>query len=204
MRFLVAILILLCGLFGAASHSFAVVLSTDEEMYHHELSDAKARAQDFERLEKQRRTGHTTEGKEIDQYHEKENAELKLQEREREQYVRSRDTRPKGESEDVLEERWNAEAAKLEAQHDKERASYISTQHRAEIAINESPDMQISPMREYDLTDPKSPALTDYLKAHPVKDRKQSEKIAPDGSIVSPGAKQISSPPPGGDSSLGF
>ncbi len=190
---------------GAASQSFAVVVvaANNEEMYRRQLNDAKARAEDFHRLEKERRAGHQTEAKEVDQYHEKVNSDSMREEKEREQYVEIRNTRPRGEREEVLEDRWNAEQAKIEEQSDKDRATYIAVQHRAQTAINGSAETLIDPLREFDLQDPKSLPLTDYLKAHPVKSREPVEKVSPNGAIISPGAKKISSPPPGGDSSFG-
>lgn len=200
MRFVYGILLGLVLLFGAASQSSAVVLTSDDEMYRHELKDAEARARDFERLQKEHTADHKSEAHEIEQYREKNQLDDKLREKERTQYIERRRNRPQSVSEDVLEARWNAEQEKLDELQDKDRGHYISTQHRAQIAISENPGTRINPMTEYDLQDPKTPALTDYLKAHPVEGRKKIDRLSPNGSIQSPGAEKLSSPPPGGDS----
>lgn len=200
MRFAYGFLLALVLHFGAASQSLAVVLTSDDEMYRHELNEAEARARDFERLQKERTADHKSEAQEIAQYREKNQVEDKLREKERAQYVEQRRERPPAVSEDVLEERWITEREKFEALQDRDRGRYISTQHRAQMAINENSETRINPMAEYDLQNPKTPALTDYLKAHPVEGRKKIERLSPSGSIQSPGAEKISSPPPGGAS----
>ena len=179
----------------------AVVLSTNEQLYRTDLTEAKARARDFEALQKQAQSTEAVEQKAIDQFKSQGEKERREEEKLREAYVQERNRRPVVTvKEDELEQKWQDEQDRDERLHDRERAQYISMRHHLDQAIaSEAP---INSMAEYGLESPASPHLTEYLKQHPVKPPTLNEKFAPDGEIIAPGAKKISSPPPGGDSSF--
>ena len=188
---------LLVSIWAAASQALAVVPVSNEDMFRSDVNEAKARAKNFTELQKSRNAGDSSEQKAIEQYKSREKAALHDEEKAREAYVRERNRRPTG-KEDELERKWQEAQDQEEQAHDHERAQYMKALHRAERTIES--EAYINPMAEYDLQDPKTPPVSDYLKAHPVKAPQVAGKLAPGGAVVVPGAEKLSSPPPGGSS----